>query len=205
MNGLNKQMVSSNKNLTITNKNVINRPFSADNIPTYLTKEEIDSLLSAIPESSKRDYMLVYFLWTTGSRITEALNIRKKDIDFYYRTVKIQWLKKRKKQERVIPLHQNTAYQLSIYCSSLNQDDKLFPISRIRAFQIIRDCARKAGINKTVGCHTLRHSFSVYFLKQRKNIVALQKLLGHSQITTTMVYLNIVQSDLQQEIDMINF
>ena len=205
MNGLNMPIVSSNKNLTISNKNVINRPFSANNIPTYLTKEEVDKLLSIIPGSNKRDYMLIYFLWTTGSRITEAINVKKKDIDFYYRTVKIQWLKKRKRQERIIPLHQNTAYQLSVYCGNLNQDDKLFPISRNRAFQIIRKYTKKAGITKTVGCHTLRHSFSVYFLKQRRNIVALQKLLGHSQITTTMVYLNIVQSDLQQEIDMVEF
>ena len=205
MNALNMPTVSNNKNLTISNKNVINRPFTANNIPTYLTKEEVDSLLSVIPESNKRDYMLIYFLWTTGSRITEAINVKKGDIDFYYRTVKIQWLKKRKKQERIIPLHQNTAYQLSVYCGNMNQDDKLFPISRNRAFQIIRKYTKKAGINKKVGCHTLRHSFSVYFLKQRRNIVALQKLLGHSQITTTMVYLNIVQSDLQQEIDMIEF
>ena len=73
------------KNLTIPNhkSKVIDKAFRIEQIPIYLTKEEIDTLLGSIPESEKRDYLLVYLLWTTGLRISEALNIKKKDIDFY--------------------------------------------------------------------------------------------------------------------------
>ncbi|MDP3765296.1 MAG: tyrosine-type recombinase/integrase [Nanoarchaeota archaeon] len=200
---MNEIQTFNERNLTIPiNKVKIARSLSTE-LPDYLTKDEVDKLLSVI--TNKSHYLLIEFLWKTGCRITEALSITKGSIDFENRTIRIRWLKKRKALERIIPLHPSLAYNLSVFAGSLNLQDRMFPITRQRAYQITKDYAVKAQIGKPIHPHTLRHSFAVYFLKQRRNIVALQKLLGHSQITTTMIYLNIVQQDLADEINMMEY
>jgi integrase len=182
----------------------MNRQFKSD-IPEYLNKEEINLLLSNIKDSEKMDGLLIMFLWRTGVRITEAISIKKRDIDFINQTAKIRWLKKRKAIDRVIPLERDLIYNLSVYCSNLNLDDLIFPFTRQRAFQIIKKHIKRNLIQKVVSPHTFRHSFAINFLKQTKNLVALQKLLGHAQITTTMIYLNIVQSDLREELNKVEW
>jgi integrase len=188
----------------INNKALMNRQFKSD-IPEYLNKEEINLLLSNIKDSEKMDGLLIMFLWRTGVRITEAISIKKRDIDFINQTAKIRWLKKRKAIDRVIPLERDLIYNLSVYCSNLNLDDLIFPFTRQRAFQIIKKHIKRNLIQKVVSPHTFRHSFAINFLKQTKNLVALQKLLGHAQITTTMIYLNIVQSDLREELNKVEW
>lgn len=203
---MNEPSVQNGKNLTIPHdKSKLLRAFESGDLPEYLTKEEADTLIAAVPQNKQRDALLLMFLWMTGCRITEALSISKGDVDFYNRTVRIKWLKRRKAMQRILPLHPKLAYSMSVYCGTLNLADKLFPITRQRAFQIVQRYAKLAGVAKKVHPHTLRHSFAVYFLKERKNIVALQKLLGHSQITMTMTYLRIVQSDLAEEVEQLNF
>lgn len=193
-----------NKGSLTKAKQEVNRVFGSEKLPAYLNKEEVYQILDSIPQDKKRDYIFVFFLWATGVRITEALNIKKGDIDFYGHNVRIIWLKRRKKQERIIPLHSSLITLLALYTGQLNLDDLIFPFSRVRGFQIIKKHSEKAGIKKKVSPHIFRHSFAVNFLKQRKNIVALQKLLGHSQITTTMIYLQIVQSDLRDEVEQLD-
>jgi integrase len=188
----------------INNKALMNRQFKSD-IPEYLNKEEINLLLSNIKDSEKMDGLLIMFLWRTGVRITEAISIKKRDIDFINQTAKIRWLKKKKAIDRVIPLERDLIYNLSVYCSNLNLDDLIFPFTRQRAFQIIKKHIKRNLIQKVVSPHTFRHSFAINFLKQTKNLVALQKLLGHAQITTTMIYLNIVQSDLREELNKVEW
>ena len=172
-------------------------------IAGYLNKDEVHKLLSVI--SNKRDYLLLDFLWKTGCRISEALAVSKGNIDFYNKTVKIRWLKRRKAKERYIPLHDSLAYELSVFTGPLNLADTLFPISRQRAFQIIKKYSEKAELGKEVHPHTLRHSFAIHFLSQTGNLVMLKELMGHAQITTTMMYLQYVKKDLKEAINGIEF
>jgi len=191
---------SSNKNLTLSNKEV--KVYSNDELRDYITKEEVDLLLEKAFDN-KKDWLMIYCLWSMGLRITELISIKKKDIDFFNKLVKVTWLKKRRAVERYLPIPQQTAYHLSVFTGNLNMDDRIFPITRQRAFQVIRKYADV--LNKPISPHTFRHSFAVHFLKQTKNLPALQKWLGHSHITTTMIYLRIVQTDLREEIDKVVF
>lgn len=196
--------IHNSKNLTSSlNKKLIVRKSLGTDIPDYLIPEEVNEILESIPNNKQKHYLLIELLWKTGVRITEAINIKKKDIDFYNKMLKIQWLKKRKKLERMIPIHQTLLVNLSLFCGQINNDDYLFGFSRQRGYQVIKKYS--VNIDKRVSPHVFRHSFAINFLKQTKNLVALNKLLGHSQIETTMIYLNIVKSDLQEEINKMEY
>lgn len=165
----------------------------------YLERDEIQERLSKIHPG--RDKMLILTLWMTGMRITEAVNIRKKDIDFENKTLRILWLKSRKYQERIIPLKGELCDMLNFYSASLNGDDKVFGITRQRAHSVVKKCL-------LVHPHILRHSFAINFLRQSNSptaFVILQKLLGHKRIQTTMEYLRLVPMDMAVELEKIKF
>lgn len=197
---MNELPALSNKNLTKPIRDV-NKAFSQDNLPQYLTKDQANAILAIIPQNKKRDYALLFLLWSTGVRITEAISLRKRDINFEYRTLTIYWLKKRRRMQRVIPLPQQLAYVLSVFTGSMNQDTLIFGISRQRGFQIVKRYGKKANLDREVHPHLFRHGYGVNWVKQKKPLAALQKLLGHSQITTTMIYVNLAAADVQEEVE----
>jgi integrase/recombinase XerD len=158
----------------------------------YLTKEQIDEALAKTKNNYHR--ILIKFLFTTGVRITEAINIKKEDILFEDNIIIIKWLKKRKYLTRTIPLHKNLKELLLLYTSQLNNKDKLFNISRIRAYVIVK---KVLGVSP----HKLRHSFSIHYLNSEGQVTELNKLLGHKYLNTTMVYSSITQKDLIKKIN----
>lgn len=165
-------------------------------LPEYWTREQINELLDTIKEPSHR--MLFTYLWMTGCRITEALSIRRSDLDFDGYLIKIRWLKSRKYNFRQIPMHPQLRSLLMLYTSKMKADDIIFDISRQRAWQLIK---KYAGGNP----HKFRHSFAVNWLKSGGDIVTLSKILGHSDVKVTMIYLNIVPIDQGKELLKINF
>ena len=165
-------------------------------LPVYLEADFIDSVIERMPPGVHR--MLITFLWMTGVRVSEALAVRVRDLDFANFTARIRWLKSRRWNERVIPIHPDLAAVLRFYAAAMRADDLLFPISRVRAFQV---CKRWLGVSP----HKLRHSFAVHYLRSGGRIEDLRRLLGHSSLRVTMVYLRIVPSDLAVELRKIKF
>jgi len=161
-----------------------------------LTAEEINAKLSRMLPN--QNYMLISFLWITGVRITEAVNLKKKDIDFNNGLMTVRWQKSKKYKNRVLPIHKKIKDLLNVYLAGKNQEDLVFPISRQRAFQVTK---------KYMGCspHQLRHSFAVNWLKCGGDIIVLHRILGHSKIQTTMEYLKIVPVDQAKELNKIVF
>ncbi len=206
---------------------------------TYLEPIELERLEAAA--RYERDRLLIRYLRCSACRITEALGLEVKDVDFDAGTVTIQRLKQRlglacpkcgarlgkkhafcsgcglevreavaKKLEhrriRTIPLDQQTLAFLKAYIKRGGPEEKngkllIFPISRHRAWQIIRDCAQRAGLPKLVNSetgmehnispHTLRDSFAVAAMKiddSGEGRRFLQEHLGHSSFDTTARY-----------------
>ena len=147
---------------------------------------------------NKNHKMLFMFLWKTGVRISEALGVRKKDVDLVNYTVEIRWLKKRRYETRLIPLHPELRNLLDYFMSSLKADEKLFPFSRQRADQVVRKYFSGS-------CHQFRHSFAINWLRCGGDLYVLSKMLGHSSITVTEIYLKIVPRDIGKELLKINF
>lgn len=167
----------------------------------YFNREEMLDRLYKIPQEKGQNLMMFQFLWRTGCRVTEVINVRKKDLNFADGYITIRWQKNRKYKERLIPMHHSLKNALYMYCSNLKSEDKLFSISRQRADQL----AKKYNFEH---CHMIRHSFSVNFIKQSKNawsIRILQRLLGHSKIQTTMSYLDVIPKDQAEELEKIEF
>ena len=182
--------IQRRQNLTISSQCV-----KREHAP-YWDKEFINTSIDQCQNPSHR--MLLTFLWESGVRITEAINLQKKDIDFSNYVMTVKWLKSRKYHNRVVPLHPDLREKLLIYTASMLSEDKIFPISRQRAWQITK---KELGGHP----HMMRHSFAVNWLRCDGDLVILKGILGHSKIQTTMEYLKIVPMDQGKELLKIQF
>jgi integrase/recombinase XerD len=168
----------------------------------YFTEPELAQFFQAIPKEKTRDLVLFLTLLGTGKRISEVLSLKRKDIDFVNRSLRIVTLKKRKKTEQVIRLHQDLAYWLSIYTGAMKAEDDVFPLTRQYADDLIKKYCEQAMIPlDKAHCHTFRHTFAVRWLEQGKPIHKLKRHLNHSHINTTMTYLKVVDQDLNETVD----
>jgi len=185
--------VLSNKNLTKYIGNVKYEQIS------YFTKDEMNDRLSKLPPNQYS--MLFQFLWRTGVRVTEAVSVRKRDLDFDNLEIRIRWLKNRKFETRRIPMHSTLRLPLHTFTAKILSDDRLFSFTR----QYVDQLCKKYGFEHA---HKLRHSFAVNFLRQSNNptaFVILQHLLGHSNIQTTMVYLQVVPMEQKEALEKVRF
>ena len=190
-------------------------------LPEYLTRDQVHQVLQAC--KTERDRLLVAVAWRTGARISEILGLERQDVDFANRQLRLRTLKKPKRRDRKpdlrrrpteefrwIPVHAELVADLaSFVLASKTENGRLFPIGRVRAFEIIRDAARAAGVTapgaRGIHPHTLRHSFAVHCLNQGVPINILKELLGHASILTTMVYLRVVPADLRAFLARVEF
>jgi integrase len=74
------------------------------------------------------------------------------------------------------------------------------PVTRQRIYQIINHIARKAGIQERIGCHTLRKTFGFHYYKMTGDVVSLQRILGHSNRRDTLVYIGIIQEEIDESL-----
>lgn len=170
------------------------------NLPKFLNKDEILSAVSNINENSKwfdlRDRALILFLYATGLRISEALNVKLSDIEEGW--VKVQMAKGEK--QRVVPVAKTALESINEYlkkrkCLSeylfVNKNCK--KLSRISAFNIT-----KKYLN--VSPHVLRHSFATSLVLGGADLRIVQELLGHSSLNTTQIYTHIQKQNLQETV-----
>jgi integrase len=182
--------IPNNQDLTKTSEMV------KKEIPKYWERDYINQRINSI--SNHNHKMLIIFLWRSGVRITEAINLTKGKIDFDNYVMTVRWLKSRKYNERVAPLHPELRNLLQLYSASMKADDKIFPLSRQRAWQITKKYLGGSP-------HQLRHSFAVNWLRCDGDLIILHRILGHSKIQTTMEYLKIVPIDQGKELSKIQF
>jgi integrase len=74
------------------------------------------------------------------------------------------------------------------------------PITRQRAYQILNQIAREAGIQEHIGCHTLRKTFGYHYYRAYNDVVSLQRILQHSSTRDTLVYIGVVQDDIDESL-----
>ena len=182
--------------------------YEAKDIPVYLSVPEVNAMLETCKDN-RRNHAFLNILWQTGARVSEALKVTRNDIDSYGLTIKILTEKQRNKRSkpvfRIIPISSELSNELASYILHYNITNRLFNFSRQRAFQIIKQVAKQAGITKPVHPHTLRHSFAVNCISQGVPLPVVKDLLGHSSVLTTMVYLKIVQQDARQFLQQVKF
>ncbi|MBI5286724.1 MAG: tyrosine-type recombinase/integrase [Deltaproteobacteria bacterium] len=174
-------------------------------LPAYFTKEEVERVLG---EVEGRDRLFLSLLWQTGLRVSEALALTCQDVDFYSKTLKVKSLKKQRPEVRTIPFNGSLSGILGSYIAQkgLRGRDRLFPITRQRAFQVVGEACSKAGIERDRSHpHTFRHSFAIHCVLSGAPLPVLKKWLGHSSISRTMIYCQVLARDTRAFYEAINF
>ena len=170
----------------------IPHPKRNKSIPVVLSVEEVKRLIDAT--SNIKHKLILKILYGCGLRVSEITNLMKKDIDFNENLIKIRFSKGKK--DRFVNIPFSLRKELESYCN-LNREEILFPSSRCGRLttatiqKIIKNSCRNSGIKKNISPHTLRHSFATHLLEQGTDLRIIQKLLGHSDIKTTQIYLSV--------------
>ncbi len=183
----------------ILNQNIkIPHPKRNKPVPEILTQEEIKRLIEVTQNIKHR--LIIKLLYGCGLRVSELINLRKDDFNFDEDLIHIRLSKGRK--DRFVKIPHTIKDELYSYAKISH--DKIFFISAqggklttatIR--KIVRNATKKSGIKKNVHPHTLRHSFATHLLEQGTDLRIIQKLLGHSDIKTTQIYLSVSQQSIK--------
>ena len=168
-------------------------------LPVILNRSELKQLFSA-PKLLKQRVVLT-LIYSAGLRGQEVINLKIPDIDFERMTIHIRQSKYKK--DRIVPLSPYMAKGMKKYLKAENPHIWLFngkqPGSQysIRGLSwVMRENLKKTIITKKVNLHTLRHTYATHLLEEGLNIVTLKELLGHAEISTTMIYLHVAQCEM---------
>jgi len=183
------------------NKNAIALPSlkKETKLPVILNYQELKELFGA-PTLLKQRIVLT-LIYSAGLRGQEVINLRISDIDFIRKVIHIRQSKYKK--DRIVPLAESMALGLKKYLGAENPHVWLFNGKEsdgrysVRGLAwVMRENLKKTSIKKDVNLHSLRHSYATHLLEQGLNIVTVKELLGHADITTTMLYLHVAQCPL---------
>lgn len=165
-------------------------------LPTVLSKEECKLLFSA-PRSFKHRFLLA-FAYAGGLRMNELRMLKISDVDLQRKQIHIRQGKGKK--DRYVILSEFIVLRFQKYLDEVKPQVYLFEgqtpseVMGERSIQyVINEAVRKTDIQKVVSMHTLRHSFATHLLEDGVDIYSIQRLLGHSDIRTTIVYLHVAQ------------
>jgi integrase/recombinase XerD len=189
----------------------IDAPKFLRRLPQVLSPEEVLSILEA-PDLSRplgiRDRAILELLYATGARVSELLGLRVGDLNL--RESMIRVLGKGSK-ERVVPVGEEAKEFVSQYLKTVrphlgaaSRSDRLFlsargiSLSRSALWNLVKRYAARAGVDKRVTPHTFRHSFATHLLEGGADLVVVQELLGHADISTTQIYTHVDREYLRE-------
>lgn len=187
----------------------ISRPKLRKSLPNTLSVEEIDNLLD-INLNSRYDYRnkaILELLYSTGLRISEALNLTTRNVDFENDVIRCFG---KGSKERIVPINDYALHYLKEYFNKRteflkkNTCDYLFlnnhgkQLTRQGFRDALGKILKEKNINKEITPHMLRHSFATHMLSNGADLRSIQLLLGHSDISTTKIYTHISKEKIKK-------
>ncbi len=189
----------------------ISAPKAGRTLPDVLTTDEIDRLISSIEVDTvkgRRDRAIVEVLYSCGLRVSELITLRVSDLFFGEGYIRV--IGKGDKQ-RLVPISDLARERISLYLDERKaakpNEEVLFlnnrgkQLTRVMIFTILRQAALRAGIEKKISPHTLRHSFATHLLEGGAGIRQVQELLGHESILTTEIYTHLEAEHLRSTVE----
>jgi len=168
-------------------------------LPEVLSREEVDRLISAIPNLKHRTLLMT--IYAAGLRVGEAVSLRVGDIDSARMTIRVVQGKGAK--DRYTILSPRLLENLRQYWKQYHPKEYLFEGSKPNHHihesvpqKTYNRAKKQAGIHKGIGVHTLRHCFATHLLEAGVDLRTIQTLLGHNSISTTMLYLQVRQQHI---------
>jgi integrase/recombinase XerD len=191
----------------IIQKNIahtINSPKLWKLLPTILTIEEVNVLLNAFSNKSKkpliiRNRTILEIMYSCGLRVSETVNLRLEDIKFGEAIIEIT---EKENNKRIVPIGTPAQRIMLRYIKKIrqyliknnNKESFVFlskngkKLTRKRIWNIVKNAGIIAGINKNIYPNIIRHSFASHLLAKGADLRIIQEMLGHSNIATTQIY-----------------
>ena len=177
--------------------------------PEILTSREVETFLDqprCVDSKGFRDHAMLELLYATGIRVSELISLNLDDLNLSAGFIRCR----SKGKERIIPLYHTAVKALQDYVKNIrphliadNGEEALFVnmsgerMSRQGFWKIIKCYQEKAGIEKDITPHTLRHSFAVHLLENGADLRSIQEMLGHADISSTQIYTHVVKRQLK--------
>ena len=203
----------------IIKKNPLNgiyTPKLIKKLPTVLSVEEIKKIFKQSENTDNellglRDRCIIELLYSCGLRVSELCSLKVNNLQFDSNVIRFFG---KGNKERIIPLTfyakewlENYLYQSRQILSNRKSSEQKFVflsnngkrLTRAAVWQSIKKYVKAAGIVKTVSPHTFRHSFATHLVDGGANLIEIQKLLGHSDISTTEIYVHLSKEFIDSE------
>ena len=198
--------------ISVDPSELIELPRLGRKLPDTLSIHEIDQLFEAIDmskASGPRDRAMAETIYSAGLRVSELVNLKISNI---YEDVGFLRILGKGNKERLTPIGKSALKFIKSYQHEVRnhmqiksgQEDYLFlnrlgnKISRVSVFNLIKNLAIRAGINKKISPHTFRHSYATHLIEGGADLRAVQEMLGHESITTTEIYTHLDRDYLKQ-------
>ncbi len=176
-------------------------------IPEVLSIDEVTRLLAAPGDEDAigaRDKAILHVLYASGLRVSELCGLNLTDVD----DTRVR-VKGKGNKERIVPIAKSAVEAVDRYLTQWRQNAEgpLFVtaqgkrIDRVMVWKRVKFYAKKAGIDKPISPHTLRHSFATHLLENGADLRVIQEMLGHVSIHTTDRYTHVSQKHLNEAFD----
>lgn len=173
-------------------------PKREETLPSVLTPQEVKALIDSAKNTKSK--LIIKMLYSSGLRVSELVSLTPKELNFQDNT---GWVRRGKgKKDRLFKIADSISKQLQRHLAKNPEYryvlSKSKPMSVRNIQLIVQKAAKKAGINKKVSPHTLRHSFATHLLENGENLLVIQQLLGHKNLETTKIYTHISQEQIKK-------
>lgn len=189
----------------------IETPQVEKSLPDFLTVNELDKLFNSISEEESyelRDKTIFELLYSSGLRISEAIDLKLSDIDFENSFIHVIG---KGDKERLVPAGKEALRLLNKYIKEsrtaiIGSRDSEFlfvskkgsQLNRKSVWRLLKNYVTRTEIQKNITPHTLRHSFATHLIENGADLRSVQELLGHMDISTTQVYTHMARKKLQE-------
>jgi len=170
------------------------------NLPRVLSKDQVKMLIAQ--SSNIKHKVITMLLYSSGLRLQEVVDLKRKDIDFDRNIIHVQ--NGKGKKDRITILGESLKKHILKYYTLTNFRTEHFiegrngKYSKKSVQQILKIAGKKADIQFNIHPHMLRHSFATHLVESGVDISYIQRLLGHSDVKTTNIYLHISNKDLEK-------
>ena len=167
-------------------------PKKKQSLPDILTKEQILAMIEAT--NNEKHKIIIELLYSSGLRLQELINLKYEDIDFVEKTIHVKQGKGRK--DRITIVSRRVLDRLGKQGSGYVLKGRNTKYAKRSVQEVLKQLAKKAGIQQKVTPHLLRHSFATHLLEQGLDIRYIQSLLGHNNLETTQIYTRVAKNKL---------
>lgn len=179
-------------------------------LPETMNELQVERLLDGISSNAPRglrDRAIIELLYASGLRVSELVNARLENLDLDARFIRVTG---KGNKTRIVPTGTKACEAIELYLkrerpslvrkktgSEVFLNSRGTKLTTVRIWQIVKQCAKLAGLDLNVYPHLLRHSFATHLLSNGADLRVIQEMLGHADISTTEIYTHVDQKRLK--------